>query len=304
MQIQKKQKASILIWVFFLTLLMSFSFIFIQFQIKNSLSTNSKKLDSLEKEKNVQEFLWDINSKTQKIWENTLEIKDFSSLEYSLKKDEKLELDFKEDWELNLELLNSWIISYAINTEKLWKYTLPKYWEWIRNKNFSINSWDILKIKNFSWYSKIRIGASKRYKKNLNNNWDNKTYNFLKAWKITISLKRRRKYINPDTYYTWSILKYETNYSWNWIITASKNTNYTNKSFFIKSWDNLKIINKTNIDDLEKKDWTTVTNWFDDKITVIVSWDYNISNMLKNNSYKISKKTWWREIVLEKGKIK
>jgi hypothetical protein len=57
MQIQKKQKASILIWVFFLTLLMSFSFIFIQFQIKNSLSNNSKKLDSLKTQKKINEFL-------------------------------------------------------------------------------------------------------------------------------------------------------------------------------------------------------------------------------------------------------
>jgi len=272
---QKNKQASILIWAFFLTLLMSFSFIFIQFQIKSSLSTNSKKLKNLELEKQKQEFLWDINSKTQKIWENNLEIKDFSSLEYSLKKDEEFELEFTEIWTINLELLNSWIISYALNSGNFWENILPTYNTGTTSKTIEILSTPtILKIKNFSWYSKIRIWASKKVTHKLGNL--PKTEVFEKAWKITLSLYKNCK------------IEYKINWWTEILLVSWSSQKYTNKSFFVKSWDSIFF---------ERIYWNISRK-------IIISWDYNLSDMLKNNSYKISKTTWWKEIVLEKWKIK
>jgi hypothetical protein len=220
-----------------------------------------------------------------------MEIKNFSSIDYSLKKDEIFNLTFSETWTINLQLLNSGIISYALDWEEFWKNILPTYNTWTTSTGFLLTSWTTLKIKNLSWYSKIRIWASKNKKASINNIWWQYIYdNFKKSWKITISLQRRRK--SHPIRYTTSEIEYKTNYSWTWTIISSEDTKYTHKSFFIKSWDKLTIINKN-----------SSKTWYSDKATFIISWDYNISDLMQNNSYKIYKKTWGKEIVLEKGKI-
>ncbi len=280
MQIQKKQKASILIWVFFLTLLMSFSFIFIQFQIQNSLKVNSKRLENLEEEKKIQEFLWDINAQSIQIWENTLEVESFSSLEYSLKKDEILWLNFTETWTINIELLNSWIVSYATwavaSTLEFWTNILPTYNTGATSVNVLVNTWEKLEVKAFSWNPKLSFWASKKiiYPLDILPS----AITFKKSWKITMSIWVR-----------WWGIKYKIN---SWIektLTWNSTENYTSKSFFVKVWDSLSIINFDNPGNNKK---------------LIISWDYNISDLIQNNSYKISKKTWWKEVILEEWKIR
>jgi hypothetical protein len=272
---QKNKKASILLWVFFLTILLAISFIYISVWIRKSLTTDSWKIKTLEENRKKENFLANINKKSIKIWENNLIIKNFSSIIYTLKKDELLNLKFEEEWNINLQLLNSWIISYSIWSNELWKNILPTYNTWITTANFNINAWENLKIKNFSWNSKIKISANNTiiYKLSLLP----KIIKFKKSWEINLSVWRE-----------WWKIKYKINNWTEYFLKWNSSVTYVNKKIFINSWDELKI---------EKVSW-------DNYKKVIISWNQNLSDMLDNNTYKIIKESWWRKFIIEKWKIK
>lgn len=152
---KNSNKASILIWAIFLSLIISVSFIQISTKINKNLQNNEKSINNL----GIQN---EINNKL-----NNAKVSNNYESQY-LKNGEKLIFDYTNDitfslWEksINISKINTGSI-VRINILEWWpvKYENNTY-SWIINsaKNISVSEWSLV-IENLGGYTKINLQSN------------------------------------------------------------------------------------------------------------------------------------------------
>ena len=152
---KNSQKASILIWAIFLSLIISISFLSISTKITKNLKNSSNLNSLLEKENKINNILKSSENDIETLWNTIINIEN-KTLKKSLKKDEIYKIYFPTSSSIDLKLTSSWVIYYNFENSEKWFLNNTNL-----NENFSW-IWELI-LENFSWYSSFELTSDNKF---------------------------------------------------------------------------------------------------------------------------------------------